>query len=41
MLSVVNVLITFRHGNGFILCLEARPLDITVSNQVNQHDVAG
>lgn len=41
MVSAVNVLITFRYGDGFILCLEARPLDITVSNQVNQHDVAG
>lgn len=41
MLSAVIVLITFGLGDGLIHGLEARPLDITVSNHVNQHYVAG
>lgn len=39
MLSVVNVFITFRLGKRLILCFKSRPLDISVSNQVKQHDV--
>lgn len=37
----MNVLITLSLGDGFILGLEARPLDNIVSNHVNQHDVTG
>lgn len=39
--NAMNILITFRPGDGFILSHEARPLDISVSYHVNQHDVAG
>lgn len=33
--------ITDRLVDDFVFCLKAWPLDITVSNHVNQHDVAG
>lgn len=40
LLGAANVsFITLRHRDGFVLCIEARPLDISVSDQVNQHDV--
>lgn len=34
-------LITFRYWDSFIPGLKARPLDITVSNHVDEHDVSG